>query len=77
MGKENGNKFMGSASVHIANINRALKNIRSSILVDYVQRDSIGIVIVTNKVALSSNLQTIENVVENMENINSDNIETL
>lgn len=77
MDKENGNKFMGSASVHIANINRALKNIRSSILVDYVQRDSIGIVIVTNKVALSSNLQTIENVVENMENINSDNIETL
>jgi len=36
IGKENSNKFMGSASIHIANINRALKNIKSSILVDYI-----------------------------------------
>ena len=35
-----------------------------------------GVIIVTNKVALPSDFQTIENVVENMENINSNNIET-
>ena len=77
MGKENSNKFMGSASVYIANINRTLKNIKLSVLADYVWRDSIGIVIITNKVASSSNLQTIENVIKNMENLNSDDIETL
>jgi len=72
--KENSNKFMGLVSIYITNINRTLKNIKSSILVDYAQRDSTGVVIITNKVALSSNLQTIENVIKNVENINSDNI---
>lgn len=77
MGKENSNKFMSSTSVYIANINRTLKNIKLSVLVDYVWRDSTGVVIVTNTVASPSNLQTIENVIENMENINLDDIETL
>ena len=36
MGKENSNKFMSSTSVYIANINRTLKNIKLSVLVDYV-----------------------------------------
>ena len=36
MGKENIDKFMGSASIHVTNINRALRNIKSNILVDYV-----------------------------------------
>ena len=76
MSKENSDKFMSSASIYIANINRALKNIKSSILVDYIWRDSTGVIIVTNKVALPSNLQTIENVVKNVENINLDDIET-
>ena len=75
--KENSNKFMGSASIYIANINKAFKNIELSIFTDYVQRDSTGVVIVTNKVALPSDFQTIENVVKNVESINSDNIETL
>jgi len=76
MDKENSDKFMSSASVHVANINRTLKNIKLDILADYVQRKSTGIIIVTNKVASPSNLQTIENVIKNMKNINSDNIET-
>ena len=36
MGKENANKFMASSSNHIANINKALKNIKSDIMADYV-----------------------------------------
>jgi len=77
MGKENSNEFMSSTSIYIANINSAFKNIKLSIFADYVQRDSTGVVIVTNKVALLSDLQTIENVVKNVENINLDNIKTL
>ena len=65
---------MASARNHITNINRALKNIKSDILADYVQQESTDVIIVTNKVALSSNLQTIENFVQNMENINSEDI---
>ena len=37
IGKDNANKFIASASNHITNINRALKNIKSDIFVNYVQ----------------------------------------
>jgi len=76
MDKDNAKKFIASASNHIANINRALKNIKLDILADYVQQKSTGVTIITNKVASFSNLQTIENIVENMENINSEDIES-
>ena len=76
IGKDNANKFMASASNHITNINRALKNIKSDVLADYVQQESTGITIVTNKVALPSDLQTIENIVKNVKNINSEDIKS-
>ena len=74
--KDNANKFMASASNHIANINKALKNIKLDVLADYVQQESTGVTIIIYKVASPSNLQTIENVVKNMENINSKDIES-
>jgi len=74
IGKDNANKFMASASNHITNINRALKNIKLDVLADYVQQESTDITIVTNKVALPSDLQTIENIVKNVKNINSSNL---
>jgi len=76
MGKENANKFMASSSSHIANINGALKNIKLDIMADYVWLEPISITIVTNKVALLSNLQVIENFVKNVKNINSKDIKT-
>jgi len=45
-------------------------------LADYIQRNSTGVIIITNKVASPSDLQTIENIIKNVENINSDNIKT-
>ena len=74
--KDNANKFMASASNYIANINKALKNIKLDVLADYVQQESTGVTIIIYKVASPSNLQTIENVVKNMENINSKDIES-
>ena len=76
MGKDNANKFMASASNYIANINRAFKNIKLDVLADYVQQKSTSVTIITNKVASPSDLQTIENIVENMENINSEDIKS-
>jgi len=76
IGKKNANKFMASFSSHIANINRALKNIKLDIMIDYVWPEPISITIVTSKVASPSDLQVIENFVKNIENINSEEIET-
>ena len=75
MGKNNINKFMALSSIHIADLNRSLKNIKSDVIVDYIQLELIGITIVTNKVALSLNLQVIENYVKNVENVNLEYIE--
>ena len=75
MDKENANKFMISASNYVTNINRAFKSIKSDIMADYIQKKSIGVTIVINKIASSSDIQIIENFVKNVENINSEDIE--
>ena len=68
MGKNNINKFIALSSIHIANLNISLKNIKSDVIADYIQSELIGITIVTNKVTLLFNLQVIENYVKNIEN---------
>ena len=64
MNSENIKKFMDESSSHVLNLNRALKNIKLETMVNFVWSDSIGITIVTNKVALTLDLQTIENYVK-------------
>ena len=58
MGNDNKTNFMASSSNHVVNLNRALKNIKSNIMADYVCSEQIGITIVTItiKVVSSSNL---------------------
>ena len=48
----NANKrnFIKKSSVHITSINRALKNIKTEVIVDFIWLDSNGIIIITNKV---------------------------
>jgi len=48
--KKNTDKFMISASNYVANINSALKSIKSDIMVDYIWKEPIDVTIVTNKV---------------------------
>ena len=78
IGNDNKTKFMASFSNHIVNLSRALKNIKLNIMADYVCSEQIGITIVTItiKVVSSLYLQVIENYVKNVENINSEDIET-
>ena len=67
---ENSKKFMILSGQHIANINKALENIKSNVLADYIRADNRSLAIVTNKVTLESDLTTIEkntNVIESRE----------
>jgi len=50
MNNANKKNFMEKSSVHITNINRALKNIKIEVIVNFIWLDSNGIVIMTNKV---------------------------
>ena len=45
--------------IHITNINRALINIKSEVIADFVQSEQSGIVITIKKVVTSLDLQTI------------------
>ena len=70
---ENQTKFMEASSAHITNLNRALKNIRSKVMADFVQ--SKQAVIVTNKVVTTLDLQTIKRYVKNSNYINAEKVE--
>ena len=72
---ENKPKFMALLSEYITNLNSLLKNIKSDVIADFVYMDKYEIVIITNKMAFSLDLQTIERYVENADYINLDNIE--
>ena len=50
-------------------------NIKLNVIVDYACIDQNIIVIITNKVAFSSDLQIIENYIKNIKNINSEDME--
>ena len=71
MSSENNNIFMKNLTIHMANINRLLRNAKSEILVDYICSDLLGISVITNKVSLQSDLQIINQYVKNSEDINT------
>jgi len=56
MNFDNANNFVKESSVHVANINRALKNIKLDVMADFIQVENNGIIISTNKVADSLDL---------------------
>jgi len=61
-------------SAYITNLNRALKNIKSEVMANFVYSEQIGIVIITNKVVFLLNLQTIERYVKSSNNIDTENV---
>ena len=75
MSSDNRDKFMKNSAIHIANLNRNLKNTKSEVSVDFIHSDLAGITIVTNKVSQVSDLTTIEKYIKNLENINSSQVD--
>ncbi len=70
MSSDNNSTFMKNSSLHVANINRNLKNAKSEVLVDYIQSNLLDITIVTNKISQQSDLQIIDQYVKNSNDIN-------
>ena len=59
MSNNNKIKFIEDSSAHIININKILKNIKFKVMVDFIQSNQADIIIATNKVTASLNLQNI------------------
>ena len=65
MNSDNIVKFMFSSNDYVININRLLKNIKSECKADYIRAEKSGIIIITNRVILLLDLQTIEKYIKN------------
>ena len=58
-------EFIKESNSHIANINCALKAIKSNTLANFIHVEDKDIVLITNNVVSGSNLQEIEKYVKN------------
>ena len=67
--------FIKNSSLHIANINRELRNAKTEILVDYIRSDSTSIIIITNKIGQQSDLLIIDNYIKNSTDVNALQVE--
>ena len=74
MDNDNISKFMSSSGKHITNINKALKNIKSNILADFIWSDHQGFIVTTNKIVSLSDLSVIENYIKNIDVITTKDI---
>ena len=65
MESNNSKKFMKSSDDHITNLNCALKNIKSDTIIDYIYIDHCSLIVIANKVTISSKLCVVENYIKN------------
>ena len=70
----NSEKFMILSSKHMANINKAFKNIKSDIMADFIWADSRGFTIITNKITSTLDLNIIEKYIKNIDVVNLNDI---
>ena len=66
MSIDNTDKFVKESSIHIANINKTSKNIKSDIIADFIHVENKGVVISINKIASSLDLQSIKKNISKM-----------
>ena len=77
MKSEDANILIKDLSMHVININWILKNIKSSVMVDYIYVDGKDIVITTNNIASSSDLQAIEKYVKSVSYVDTNQVQSL
>jgi len=70
MSGDNSAAFLENSSVHVSNLNRLLGNAKTEVMVDFIRLDPIRLIITTNKVAVQSDLQIIDQYMKKSDNIN-------
>lgn len=76
MDSENINKFMTFFSEHVANLNHTLKGIRSDIFIYFIHFNYCGLIVISNKVTFSSDLNVVENYIKNINFVDSNNVQS-
>jgi len=70
-------RIMAQSNIHIANINRQFKNIKCETSVKFMYSNNKKIVVITNKIAVSSDLNIVEKYIDELNNVDSSNIMSL
>ena len=70
----NSQKFILLSKKYVFNIDRALKDIKSDTMVNFIYTNNRELIVTTNKVVLTLNLNTIEKYIKNINKIDSENI---
>jgi len=74
MSEINFNIIVSQVNIHILNINRLLKDIKSKVLANFIYLDNKEIIITTNKAIATSDLNIIKKYIKELNNINLNNI---
>ena len=74
MNTNNAKRVIAQFNMHITNINNLLKGIKLEISADYIHFNNKRIVIITNKVATSSDLNIVKKYIKELNNVNSNDI---
>jgi len=67
-------RIMVKLNKHITNINRALKDIESNIVADFICANNRNIAITTNKVATNLDLDIIEKYIKNIDEVDTNKV---
>jgi len=68
---------MAQSNVHVSNINYSLKDIKLEICTDFICSDNNGIIITTNKVVSTLDMNTIQKYMKNLNNVDSNEVMSL
>ena len=65
---------MVKVNIHVSNINRLLKGVKSEIFIEFIHSNNKRLLITTNKVAVISNLNIIEKYIKDLNNVDLNDI---
>ena len=74
MDSNNIERVMAWSNVHVTNINRSFKDIKSEVVINFIGLDNKDIVVITNKVVAISDLNIVKKYMKNLNDVNSSNV---
>ena len=74
MSMNNAERIIIQTNAHIANINKAFKEVKSDISANYICSNNREIIITTNKVAASLDLNIVEKYMKELNNVDLNNV---
>jgi len=77
MSTNNFERVMIKSNTHIANINKLLKEIKPDISANYIHSNNKKVIIITNKIVITSDLNIIEKYIKKLNDVDTINVISL